>query len=95
MQQGRKVDVIGIQMDLGASRRGVNMGRSAIRYSGLLEKMKGLGLSPRDCGDIIPRTQDLDRQRTRQEYVFEARGDLDALGLFWDQGGEVAGPHAP
>ncbi|HIU43965.1 MAG TPA: arginase [Candidatus Ventrousia excrementavium] len=55
MQQGRKVDVIGIQMDLGASRRGVNMGPSAIRYSGLLEKMKGLGLSPRDCGDIIPR----------------------------------------
>ena len=57
MQQGRKVDVIGIQMDLGASRRGVNMGPSAIRYSGLLEKMKGLGLSPRDCGDIIPRIQ--------------------------------------
>ena len=31
MQQGRKVDVIGIQMDLGASRRGGNMGPSAIR----------------------------------------------------------------
>ena len=35
MQQGKKVDVIGIQMDLGASRRGVNMGPSAIRYSNL------------------------------------------------------------
>lgn len=55
MQQGKKVDVIGIQMDLGASRRGVNMGPSAIRYSNLVEKMKDLGLSPRDCGDIIPR----------------------------------------
>ena len=43
MQQGRKVDVIGIQMDLGASRRGVNMGPSAIRYSGLLGKNEGPG----------------------------------------------------
>lgn len=55
MRQIKKIDVIGIQMDLGASRRGVNMGPSAIRYSGLLEKLALLGLSARDRGDIIPR----------------------------------------
>lgn len=54
MKQGKMVDVIGIQMDLGASRRGVNMGPSAIRYSGLLEKAELLGLRVRDKGDIIP-----------------------------------------
>ena len=46
-------------------------------------------------GDIILRNEDLDRERTRQEYVLQARRDLDALGLFWDQGGEEGGPHAP
>ncbi len=46
-------------------------------------------------GDIILRNEDLDRERTRQEYVLQAQRDLDALGLFWDQGGEVGGPHAP
>lgn len=54
VQQGKKIDIIGIQMDLGASRRGVNMGPSAIRYSGIMEKMEQLGVSPRDRGDIIP-----------------------------------------
>ena len=33
-------------------------------------------------GDIILRNEDLDRERTRQEYVLQARRDLDALGLF-------------
>ena len=46
-------------------------------------------------GDIILRNEDLDRERTRQEYVLQARRDLDALGLFWDQGGKEGGPHAP
>ena len=46
-------------------------------------------------GDIILRNEDLDRERTRQEYVLQAQRDLDALGLFWDQGGEEGGPHAP
>ena len=54
MKQEKRVDIIGIQMDLGASRRGVNMGPSAIRYSGLLEKLELLGIRACDKGDIIP-----------------------------------------
>lgn len=50
-----KVDIIGVQMDLGASRRGVNMGPLAIRYSDICRKMSELGISWRDKGDIIPR----------------------------------------
>ena len=39
----RQLDIIGIQMDLGASKRGVAMGPMAIRYGGLLEGLEKLG----------------------------------------------------
>ncbi len=48
----RIVDIIGIQVDLGASRRGVDMGPSAIRYSGIFEKISELGYECYDKGDI-------------------------------------------
>jgi arginase len=50
----RKVDIIGVQMDFGASERGVNMGPAAIRHAHLLRKMKLLNIDYRDRGDIIP-----------------------------------------
>ncbi|UQZ91220.1 arginase [Deltaproteobacteria bacterium Smac51] len=50
----KKVDIIGIQMDLGASRRGVNMGPLAIRHADLHEKLTQQGIDWRDKGDIIP-----------------------------------------
>lgn len=47
-----KVHVIGMQMDLGASKRGVSMGPLAIRYAGLLDKLPKLGYTVLDKGDI-------------------------------------------
>ena len=38
------VDVIGVPMDLGASRRGVDMGPSAMRYAKLHERLERLGI---------------------------------------------------
>jgi arginase len=40
-----RVDVIGVPMDLGADRRGVDMGPSAIRYARLRESLEALGVS--------------------------------------------------
>ena len=34
------VDVIGVPVDMGANRRGVDMGPSVIRYSGLIQAIK-------------------------------------------------------
>ena len=39
-----RVDIIGVPMDLGASRRGVDMGPSAIRYAKLNEQLHRLGI---------------------------------------------------
>ena len=48
------IDIIGVQMDLGAVRKGVDMGPSAIRHAGLLHKIKDLGYEVIDRGDIVP-----------------------------------------
>jgi arginase len=40
-----RVDIIGVPMDLGASRRGVDMGPSAVRYARLSEALEKLGIA--------------------------------------------------
>jgi arginase len=48
----RPVAVIGAGLDLGAGRRGVDMGPSAIRYAGLKERIERLGRDCADWGDV-------------------------------------------
>lgn len=55
-----KLSIIGVPMDLGADRRGVDMGPSALRYANLNQRLKDLGYEVEDLGDlgvIIPETQ--------------------------------------
>ncbi|TML29902.1 MAG: arginase [Actinobacteria bacterium] len=52
MQPGRKVAIIGAALDLGAGRRGVDMGPSAIRYAGLDARIEGLGYAYADRGNV-------------------------------------------
>jgi len=46
------VQLIGVPMDLGASRRGVDMGPSAMRLSALTTRLQRLGLVVEDAGDV-------------------------------------------
>jgi arginase len=48
----RDIAIIGTPVDLGAGRRGVDMGPSAIRYAGLKERLEDLGHRVRDLGNI-------------------------------------------
>lgn len=48
----KNISIIGVPMDLGQSRRGVDMGPSAIRYAGAMEKLERLGYHIQDLGDI-------------------------------------------
>lgn len=50
--QKKNISVIGVPMDLGQMRRGVDMGPSAIRYAGLLERLEAIGHTVTDLGDI-------------------------------------------
>lgn len=47
-----QIDIIGVPIDLGADRRGVDMGPSAIRYSHLQKKLEDLGYDVHDEGNI-------------------------------------------
>jgi arginase len=59
----RTVQVIGVPMDLGANRRGVDMGPSAIRYAGLEQRLRAMGLNVRDRGNL--RVPDPGEERVR------------------------------
>lgn len=48
----KKLSIIGMPMDLGQMRRGVDMGPSAIRYAGINERLKPLFDDIHDLGDI-------------------------------------------
>jgi len=52
MQPLRNVTIIGAALDLGAGRRGVDMGPSAIRYAGVDARVKGLGYEVDDRGNV-------------------------------------------
>jgi arginase len=47
-----KIRIIGVRMDLGAGRRGVDMGPSAMRKAGLLSRLRDLGYQVSDGGNI-------------------------------------------
>jgi arginase len=53
MNRTKAVNVLGAPLDLGAARRGVDMGPSAIRYGGLQEKLESIGLEVTDSGNVV------------------------------------------
>src|SRR5215831_13337980 len=66
----KPVHILGVPLDLGGNRRGVDMGPSAFRIAGLGEKLAALGYPIVDKGDLttpIPETQ---KQRDeRKKYI--------------------------
>jgi arginase len=63
-----KVRIIGVPMDLGASRRGVDMGPSALRVAGLQSRIRQLGRQVEDAGNIdvpLPEEQPYGEKKAR------------------------------
>ncbi len=48
----KKVKIIGVPMDFGQHHRGVDMGPAALRYSGLVSRLRTLGYEVEDSGDV-------------------------------------------
>ena len=56
----RTIRLIGVPLDLGASRRGVDMGPSALRIAGLQSMLLGLGCTVHDMGNVsVPQRETL------------------------------------
>jgi arginase len=64
----KPVHIIGVPLDLGGGRRGVDMGPSALRIAGLADRISALGRAVQDKGDLtvpIPETQRAGDERKR------------------------------
>jgi arginase len=69
-----QVEIIGVPLDLGADRRGVDMGPSAIRYAGLSEKLKSLGIKVEDRGNIeTPIAEAIKVEFSNAKYLSKVR----------------------
>ncbi|MFC4410303.1 arginase [Chungangia koreensis] len=68
------IAIIGVPMDLGQARRGVDMGPSAIRYAGVVERLEAIGHEVTDEGDIQVRvTKSSDMTQTNLKNLNEVR----------------------
>jgi len=65
-----QIDIIGVPIDLGADRRGVDMGPSAIRYAHLHQKLRELGYTLEDKGNIeVPIQETCSITDSRLKYI--------------------------
>lgn len=53
------IRIVGMPLDLGAGRRGTDMGPSALRNAGLADRLHELGYEVRDSGDIPTKTPEV------------------------------------
>src|SRR5216117_1300611 len=68
----QKVRIIGVPMDLGQSRRGVDMGPSALRGAGLQSSLKKLGLQVEDIGNLsVKQPEEMPVGEKRAKYLQE------------------------
>jgi arginase len=68
--ESQTIRIIGIPMDLGQSRRGVDMGPSAIRYAGLQARLEGLGHTVHDEGNVaVPNPEEHEAEGTKRRLT--------------------------
>ncbi len=67
------IRLIGIPMDLGQKRRGVDMGPSALRYAGLQARLERLGFTVHDAGNItVPGPEEIRESEPINEHAHNA-----------------------
>jgi arginase len=94
-EAAREVAVIGATLDLGAGRRGVDMGPSAIRYAGLEQQLaEKLGVRVTDVGNVIsPVAETTGEGDEKARYLGQILDLCDRLsGLVADAAGRGALP---
>jgi arginase len=82
-----RVTLIGVPLDLGAGRRGVDMGPSALRVAEVDAKLAALGYEVEDWGDLPVKIQETQGPgNPRLKYLTEI---LEVCGLLRDRVGEA------
>ena len=77
-----KVRIIGVPMDLGASRRGVDMGPSALRVGGLAVSIKQMGHQLEDIGNIpVKQPEEQHYGEKKAKYLNEIAETCQGLAM--------------
>jgi arginase len=80
-ETGLPVALIGAGLDLGAGRRGVDMGPSAIRYAGLQERIESLGRACVDRGDVAAAVAEAtDAGEPQARYLAAIKASCERVG---------------
>src|SRR4051812_19985519 len=75
-----KAAIIGAPLDLGAGRRGVDMGPSAIRYAGLEDRLAALGIDVVDRGNVAtPVAEATAEHDERARFLPEIRATCERI----------------
>src|SRR3954470_23430356 len=75
-----KAAIIGAALDLGAGRRGVDMGPSAIRYAGLEERLAAPGVGVGDHGNVAsPVAEAATEDAPRARFLPAIRGTCERV----------------
>lgn len=70
----RKAAILGVPLDLGANRRGVDMGPSALRVTNLADRLRKVGIDVKDKGDIdVPLPEECDIGDRNKKYADDIR----------------------
>ncbi|HKF14438.1 MAG TPA: arginase, partial [Gaiellaceae bacterium] len=80
MAADTRVAIIGAELDLGAGRRGVDMGPSAIRYAGLGERLEALGIPAQDWGNVFTNVREtIDPGDRNARFLSEIRETCERI----------------
>ena len=89
----RRVDIVGVPMDLGASRRGVDMGPSAVRYAKLHDSLRKLGIETIvDRGNLsVPIRESADADDASAKFLKIINSVCNDLALIVDDAVRAGG----
>ncbi len=79
----KEISIIGVPMDFGQLLRGVDMGPAALRYTGLISRLRQLGHKVTDRGDVTIPIRDGDEEIAHDKYVKEI---TQICGAIYDAG---------
>lgn len=76
----KDITIIGVPLDLGAGRRGVDMGPSAIRYANVKERLERSGYDVKDLGNLNAPTSEISKvENKKARYLDEVRAVNEQL----------------
>ena len=91
----QRTRIIGVPMDLGQSRRGVDMGPSALRVAGLQSRIKQLNYIVEDVGNIpVRQAEELERFEHGLPFLATTASVSPFVGLFGTVWGIMQSFHA-